>query len=67
MNDRNLIKGLVVLAAGLLASSISSFLEHFAILGTATEFARGLCDGLSMVAFCAAIFILARSKQTAKP
>ena len=64
MNNRNFFIGLAVLAAGLFASSISSILEHFALLGPANDLTRGLFDGLSAVAFGVAIFILVRSKQT---
>jgi hypothetical protein len=63
MTNRTLVDGLIILGAGLLASSASSFLEHFAILGTATEYARGLLDGLSVVAYCVAIFVLVRSRS----
>lgn len=64
MNDRNIINGLAVLGAGLLASSLASLVEHLAVLGTATDFAIGLFDGLAAVAYCAAIFILVRSRRT---
>ena len=67
MNNRNFVTGLAVLAAGLFASSTSSFLEHFALPGTATDFTRGLFDGLSAVAFVVAIFVLVRNKRTTKP
>jgi hypothetical protein len=62
MNNKTFINGFVVLSAGLLASSVSSFLEIFTIFGTATDFVRGVFDGLSVVAFCAVIVILVRSK-----
>jgi hypothetical protein len=65
LGNRGFINGLVVLALGLLASSLSSFLDRFAILGTATDFATGLFDGLSVVAFVVAIFVLVRSRGTA--
>jgi hypothetical protein len=64
MSNRTFINGLVFLGAGLLASSVSSFLTHFAIFGSTTDFARGLFDGLSVVAFCVAIFVLIRSRGT---
>jgi hypothetical protein len=66
MSNRAFINGLVVLGAGLLASSVSSFLEHFAIFGASTDFARGLFDGLSVVAFAVAIYVLVRSRGTAQ-
>ena len=64
MGDRNFVNSMVALGAGLFASSISSFLEHFPVLGTATDFTRGLFDGLSTVAFGIAIFLLIRNKRT---
>jgi hypothetical protein len=66
MNNRTLINGLVILGAGLLTSSASSFLERFAIFGTATDFASGLFDGLAVVAYGVAIFTLARSRRAVK-
>jgi hypothetical protein len=63
MDNKAFTNGLVALGIGLLASSVSSFLETFAIFGTTTEFARGLFDGLSVVAFCVAIFVLVRSRR----
>jgi hypothetical protein len=62
MGNRALINGLAILGAGLLCSSASSFLERFAILGASTEFARGLFDGLSVVAFAVAIYVLSRGR-----
>lgn len=67
MNNSNLTNGLAVLGVGLLASSISSLLEHFAVLGTATDFARGFFDGLAVGAFCVATFVLVRSRRTTQP
>jgi hypothetical protein len=64
MGNRTFINGLVFLGVGLLASSVSSFLVHFAIFGTVTDFIRGFFDGLSVVAFCVAIFVLIRSRNT---
>jgi len=57
------INGLVFLVAGFLFSSLSSFFGHFAILGTTTGFVRGFLDGLSVVAFCVAIFVLVRARR----
>ena len=62
MDNRNFINGLAILAVGLFASSISSFLEHFALLGNATDLARGFFDGLAAIVFVVAIFVLVRSK-----
>lgn len=61
------VNGLVILTAGLLAESASTLLEHLTILGSATDFARGLLDGLAVAAFAAAIFVLSRSLRTSKP
>ena len=62
MNNKNFINGFVVLSAGLLARSVSSFLEIFTIFGTATDFVRGVFDGLAVVAFGVAIVLLVRSR-----
>jgi hypothetical protein len=66
MNNRTLIHGPVILCAGLLASSASSFVGHFAIFATATDFASGLLDGLAAVAYGIAIFVLIRSRCVMK-
>jgi hypothetical protein len=63
VNNRTFVNGLAVLGAGLLASSVSSFLETFTILGNATDSVRGFFDGLSVVAFGVAIVILVRSRS----
>jgi len=63
MNNRVFLNGLIILGAGLLASSVSSFLGAFALFGTATDFVRGLFDGLSVVAFGVAIIVLVRGRQ----
>ena len=62
MTNRPFVNGLAVLGAGLLASSVSSFLETFPIFGNAPDSARGFFDGLSVVAFGVAIVILVRSR-----
>jgi hypothetical protein len=67
MENRTTVNGLVILAAGLLAESASTLLGHITILGSATDFTRGLLDGLAVVAFGAAIFVLSRSVRTGKP
>jgi hypothetical protein len=64
MGNRTSTNGLIALGAGFLAASVSSLLGHFTILGTATGFAMGLLDGISVVAFCVAIFVLVRSRRT---
>jgi hypothetical protein len=63
VENKALTDGLAVLAAGLLASGLSSFLAHFTILGTAADFIRGVFDGLSVVAFGVAIVLLVRSRR----
>jgi hypothetical protein len=55
VNNRWFVNGLALVGAGLLASSASSFLAIFALLGTATKFTRGFFDGVAVVASCAAI------------
>jgi hypothetical protein len=64
MDSRPFATGLAVLGAGLLASSVSAFLAHFGFLGSGTEFARGLFDGVSVVAFAVAIVLLFRGRRT---
>ena len=63
MGNRAFVDGLVVLVLGLLASSVSSFVERFSVFGAATHFTAGFFDGLSVVAFCVAIFVLVRSRR----
>jgi len=58
MSKRAFANGYVWFALGLLCSSIVSLLDHFAGVGRMANFARGLFDGLSIVAFGAAIFVL---------
>lgn len=66
MVNRTQMNGVILLGAGLLASSISSLLEHFAIFGSATDFATGFFDGLATGAFGVAIFLLVRGKRIAQ-
>lgn len=63
MENRKFLNSMVILVAGLLASSVSSFLATFALFGTATGFVRGVLDGLAVVAFCVAIVLLIRSRR----
>ena len=62
-DNKTLINGLIVLTTGLLASSVSSFLKTFSLFGTATDLFSGFFDGLAVVAFCVAIFVLVRSSR----
>lgn len=62
MNNKNFTNGLAILAAGLFAPSISSFLEHFPVLSNTTDLTAGFFDGLATVAFVVAIFVLVRSR-----
>jgi hypothetical protein len=55
--------GIVILAIGLLATSLSSFIGQVAIFGTGTNFIRGFFDGIAVVAFGVAIFVLVRSSR----
>jgi hypothetical protein len=66
MGNRMLTNGLGILAAGLLASAISSFLERVAILGDATQFVMGIFDGISVVVFAVALVVLVRSRNAGK-
>lgn len=61
MGNREFTNGMVVLGTGLLASSLSSLLDRFAILGSASGFAAGFFNGLAVVAFVVAIYLLVRS------
>lgn len=66
MNSKNFFNGLAILASGLFASSISSFLEHFPLLGNVTGLARCFLAGLSAIVFVVAIFDLVRGKGVNK-
>ena len=66
MESKATVDGMIVLAAGLLASGVSSFLERFAILGVATDIARGVFDGLAVVTFAVAIFVLVRIRRSVR-
>jgi len=46
MLNRQFTAGMIAFGAGLLASSVSSLLGHFVILGGSTGFAQGFFDGL---------------------
>jgi hypothetical protein len=58
MPKKSDLDGYILFALGLFCSSIVSLLDHFAGPGRMADFARGALDGLSVVAFGAAIFIL---------
>jgi hypothetical protein len=64
MSNKTLSNGIICFGAGLGASSLSSFLDHWAVLGDATDFGAGFFDGLAVVAFAVAIFILVRDRKT---
>jgi hypothetical protein len=64
MSDKTLSNGMICFGAGLCASSLSSFLGHFSVLGDSTDFGAGFFDGLAVVAFAVAIFILVRNRKT---
>jgi hypothetical protein len=66
VENARLVNGLIVLCAGLFAAAVSSFSEHVTLLGPATGFVRGFFDGLSVVAFAVAIFVLVRSRASGK-
>ncbi len=55
--------GILWLMAGLLATSLSSFVEHLALFGSSMRFVMGFLDGLGVVAFAVGIFVAARSAR----
>ncbi len=61
--NKKYTKGMAFLGAGLLARSISSFLNHMLFLGGSTYFWEGMLDGLSAVFFMAAIYLLVKSRK----
>lgn len=63
INQRDFTTGLVVLTLGLALTATSAFLETVALLGAYTDFARGLCDGLAVVAFVVALILMLRSRR----
>jgi hypothetical protein len=63
MPNKVFMNGMLCLGAGLLASSISSFLGHFPVFGASTGFTQGFFDGLSVIAYGAAVLILIRSRK----
>ncbi|UCC62448.1 MAG: hypothetical protein JSV36_17025 [Anaerolineae bacterium] len=65
MDNKPFTNGIVLFVVALLLSSVSSFLGHFSIFGNSTNLAQGFFDGLSVVACCAAIVLLVRSRQRA--
>lgn len=65
MNTRFFTSGMIVLGTALLLSGVSSFLGHLAVFGDSTDLAQGFADGLSVVAYGAAIVLLVRSRQRA--
>jgi hypothetical protein len=58
LSTRTLSDGYVWLVLGLLCTSITSLLDHFAGAGRAANLARGVFDGLAIVAFGTAIFLM---------
>jgi hypothetical protein len=63
VKNKKFHNGFVLLSLGFAALSVSFFLEIFTIFGDGTDFARGFFDGLAVVAFGVAIFVLVRSKR----
>jgi hypothetical protein len=66
MPKKTVVDGYILFALGLLCSSIVSLLDHFAGVGQMANFARGALDGLSVVAFAAAIFVLVSERARRK-
>jgi hypothetical protein len=65
MDRKQFTDGMLLFVAALLLSGVSSLLGHFAIFGSSTNLAQGFFDGLSVVACCAAIVLLVRSRRRA--
>ena len=63
MSKKTIVDGYVWFALGLLCTSIVSLLDHFAGVGRLADFVRGALDGLSVVAFGAALFILVSKRS----
>jgi hypothetical protein len=66
LSKKAFLDGYVWLVLGLLCTSITSLLDHFAGAGRAANLARGGFDGLAIVAFGTAIFLMvykARQKE----
>jgi hypothetical protein len=61
MDDSRFASGMAWFFAALLLSSVSSLLEYLPLFGSATSFVEGFCDGLSVIAYGAAVFLLVRS------
>ena len=59
--NRDSVRGMVLLGLGLLAGSVNSFLERFVAASSAVNWVRGFLDGLAVVVFAAATFLLARA------
>jgi len=58
LSKKAFLDGYVWLVLGLLCTSITSLLDHFAGAGRAANLARGGLDGLAIVAFGTAIFLM---------
>jgi hypothetical protein len=64
MTDKPFMNGLIVFGIGLLLSSLSSFIEHFSLFGTLKDFILGFLDGVSVIAFAVAIYLLVRERKS---
>ncbi|MBU7030965.1 MAG: hypothetical protein HXS53_00410 [Theionarchaea archaeon] len=64
MTDKPLMNGLIVFGLGLLFKSLSSFIERFSLFGTSMDFILGFLDGVSVIAFGLAIFLLIRERKS---
>jgi hypothetical protein len=61
--DDKFRNGMLCFVTALLLSGVSSFVGHFAILGSSTSPAQGFFDGLSVVACGAAIVLFFRGRR----
>ena len=61
MDDSRFASGMMWFFAALLLSSVSWLLGYLALFGGATSLVEGFCDGVAVVAYGAALFLLVQS------
>jgi hypothetical protein len=61
MDDSRFASGMIWFFAALLLSSVSSLLGYLPLFGNITSLVEGFCDGLSVIAYGAAVLLLVRS------
>jgi len=59
-------RGFAAMAAGLFAKGLSSLLERFVLLGSATDVTAGFFDGLAAISFLVAIPLFIRGARTSE-